>query len=126
MNTYLYHMWREVFSSWNVEYLSKEFFVSLIVLSTGVFGFFISLDLFTLFLFGVFLRFLLLSFRFSFISSHDYFSCFDLFSSLQHFLNPNQDLILFHNHPWFGSFFMNLPMCELCIPMIISPFLILK
>ena len=40
-----------IFSSWNVEYLSKEFFISLIVLATGVFGFFISLDLFTLFLF---------------------------------------------------------------------------
>jgi NADH:ubiquinone oxidoreductase subunit 4 (subunit M) len=31
--------------------LHKEFFISLILLSTGVFGFFISLDLFTLFLF---------------------------------------------------------------------------
>ena len=40
-----------VFASWNVSYLSKEFFVSLIVLTTGVFGFFISLDLFLLFLF---------------------------------------------------------------------------
>ena len=40
-----------IFSSWNVKYLSKEFFISLIVLATGVFGFFISLDLFTLFLF---------------------------------------------------------------------------
>jgi NADH-quinone oxidoreductase subunit M len=40
-----------IFSSWNVEYLPKEFFISLIVLATGVFGFFISLDLFTLFLF---------------------------------------------------------------------------
>jgi len=40
-----------IFASWKVEYLSKEFFISLIVLSTGVFGFFISLDLFTMFLF---------------------------------------------------------------------------
>ena len=40
-----------IFSSWDVKYLSKEFFISLIVLATGVFGFFISLDLFTLFLF---------------------------------------------------------------------------
>jgi len=40
-----------VFASWKVTYLSKEFFISLIILSTGVFGFFISLDLFTLFLF---------------------------------------------------------------------------
>src|SRR5680860_1095578 len=40
-----------VFASWTVEYLSREFFISLIFLSTGVFGFFISLDLFTMFLF---------------------------------------------------------------------------
>jgi len=40
-----------IFSSWEVEYLTKEFFVSLILLATGVFGFFISLDLFTMFLF---------------------------------------------------------------------------
>lgn len=40
-----------IFASWNVEYLSREFFISLILLSTGVFGFFISLDLFTMFLF---------------------------------------------------------------------------
>ena len=40
-----------VFASWNVKHLSKEFFISLILLSTGVFGFFISLDLFTMFLF---------------------------------------------------------------------------
>lgn len=40
-----------IFASWQVEYLTKEFFVSLILLATGVFGFFISLDLFTLFLF---------------------------------------------------------------------------
>jgi NADH-quinone oxidoreductase subunit M len=40
-----------VFVSWQVEYLRKEFFISLILLATGVFGFFISLDLFTMFLF---------------------------------------------------------------------------
>lgn len=40
-----------VLASWDVDYLYKEFFISLIVLSTGVFGFFISLDLFTMFLF---------------------------------------------------------------------------
>ncbi len=40
-----------VFASWEMEYLSREFFISLILLATGVFGFFISLDLFTLFLF---------------------------------------------------------------------------
>jgi len=40
-----------IFASWEVKDLSKEFFVSLILLSTGVFGFFISLDLFTMFLF---------------------------------------------------------------------------
>ena len=40
-----------IFASWEVEDLTKEFFISLILLSTGVFGFFISLDLFTLFLF---------------------------------------------------------------------------
>lgn len=40
-----------VFASWEMEYLSREFFISLILLSTGVFGFFISLDLFTMFLF---------------------------------------------------------------------------
>jgi NADH-quinone oxidoreductase subunit M len=40
-----------VFASWEVEFLGKEFFVSLILLATGVFGFFISLDLFTMFLF---------------------------------------------------------------------------
>ncbi len=40
-----------IFASWEVEFLSKEFFISLILLSTGVFGFFISLDLFTMFLF---------------------------------------------------------------------------
>lgn len=40
-----------VFASWEVEFLTKEFFVSLILLATGVFGFFISIDLFTMFLF---------------------------------------------------------------------------
>lgn len=40
-----------IFASWNVKELSKEFFISLILLSSGVFGFFISLDLFTMFLF---------------------------------------------------------------------------
>ncbi len=40
-----------VFASWAMDYLSKEFFISLILLSAGVFGFFISLDLFTMFLF---------------------------------------------------------------------------
>jgi len=40
-----------VFASWEVEFLNREFFISLILLSTGVFGFFISLDLFTMFLF---------------------------------------------------------------------------
>jgi NADH-quinone oxidoreductase subunit M len=40
-----------IFASWEVEELTKEFFITLILLSTGVFGFFISLDLFTLFLF---------------------------------------------------------------------------
>jgi NADH-quinone oxidoreductase subunit M len=40
-----------VFVSWNVKDLQKEFFISLILLSAGVFGFFISLDMFTMFLF---------------------------------------------------------------------------
>jgi len=40
-----------IFASWEVEYLQKEFFISLILLATGVYGFFISLDLFTMFLF---------------------------------------------------------------------------
>jgi NADH-quinone oxidoreductase subunit M len=40
-----------VFTSWEVFDLHREFFISLIILSTGVFGFFISLDLFTMFLF---------------------------------------------------------------------------
>ncbi len=40
-----------IFASWEVKELHKEFFISLILLSSGVFGFFISIDLFTLFLF---------------------------------------------------------------------------
>lgn len=40
-----------IFVSWNVKELSREFFISLIILAAGVFGFFVSLDLFTMFLF---------------------------------------------------------------------------
>lgn len=40
-----------IFASWEMDYLTKEFFISLILLATGVFGFFISIDLFTMFLF---------------------------------------------------------------------------
>lgn len=40
-----------VFISWKIEELPKEFFISLLVLATGVYGFFISIDLFTMFLF---------------------------------------------------------------------------
>jgi len=40
-----------IFASWEMEFLPREFFITLILLATGVFGFFISLDLFTLFLF---------------------------------------------------------------------------
>jgi NADH-quinone oxidoreductase subunit M len=40
-----------IFASWEVDDLPKEFFITLILLASGVFGFFISLDLFTLFLF---------------------------------------------------------------------------
>ncbi len=40
-----------IFISWNIEDLTREFYISLIILGTGVFGFFISLDLFTMFLF---------------------------------------------------------------------------
>ena len=40
-----------VFASWLVDDLTKDFFFWLILLAGGVFGFFISLDLFTLFLF---------------------------------------------------------------------------
>ncbi len=39
------------FVSWKVSDLPKEFFISLIVLASGVFGFFISVDLFTMFVF---------------------------------------------------------------------------
>ncbi len=39
------------FVSWKIDDLPKEFFVSLIVLASGVYGFFISLDLFTMFVF---------------------------------------------------------------------------
>ncbi|MBX7126034.1 MAG: NADH-quinone oxidoreductase subunit M [Cyclobacteriaceae bacterium] len=40
-----------IFASWQVAVLTREFFISLIILAGGVFGFFISLDLFTMFLF---------------------------------------------------------------------------
>lgn len=40
-----------IFASWKMEVLPREFFISLILLASGVFGFFISLDLFTMFLF---------------------------------------------------------------------------
>ena len=40
-----------IFASWNVKDLAKEFFISLILLTTGVYGFFISLDMFVMFLF---------------------------------------------------------------------------
>ena len=40
-----------VFISWKTSELPKEFFISLIVLSLGVYGVFISIDLFTLFVF---------------------------------------------------------------------------
>ena len=40
-----------IFASWEMEDLAREFFISLITLATGVFGFFISIDLFTMFLF---------------------------------------------------------------------------
>jgi len=40
-----------IFASWKMEFLSREFFISLIILASGVFGFFISIDLFTMFLF---------------------------------------------------------------------------
>jgi len=40
-----------VFISWKMKDLPKEFFISLIVLSSGVYGFFISLDLFIMFVF---------------------------------------------------------------------------
>ncbi|MBI2966446.1 MAG: NADH-quinone oxidoreductase subunit M [Bacteroidetes bacterium] len=40
-----------IFASWTVSYWTKEFYFSLILLSMASFGFFISLDLFTLFFF---------------------------------------------------------------------------
>lgn len=40
-----------IFISWKINDLPKEFFISLIILSSGVFGFFISVDLFTMFVF---------------------------------------------------------------------------
>jgi len=40
-----------IFASWDIVDLPREFFISLILLASGVFGFFISLDLFTMFLF---------------------------------------------------------------------------
>lgn len=40
-----------VLVSWKVEYQTKEFFLLLVLLSTGAYGFFISLDLFTMFFF---------------------------------------------------------------------------
>lgn len=40
-----------IFASWDLQFLSKEFFISLILLVTAVYGFFISLDLFTMLLF---------------------------------------------------------------------------
>ncbi|MDE5913639.1 MAG: NADH-quinone oxidoreductase subunit M, partial [Muribaculaceae bacterium] len=39
------------FASWKINPLPKEFFLWLILLSIGVFGFFISIDLFTMFMF---------------------------------------------------------------------------
>lgn len=40
-----------VFISWKMEELPKEFFIALIVLASGVYGFFISIDLFTMLVF---------------------------------------------------------------------------
>lgn len=40
-----------VFASWKIQDQAKEFYTTLIILATGVFGFFISLDLFTMFLY---------------------------------------------------------------------------
>ena len=39
-----------VFASWKIDPLPKEFFLWLILLSIGVFGFFISINLFTMFM----------------------------------------------------------------------------
>ncbi|MEZ4908958.1 MAG: hypothetical protein R2771_15260 [Saprospiraceae bacterium] len=40
-----------IFASWEVKDLAKEFFIFLILLASGVFGFFIAQDLFTMFVF---------------------------------------------------------------------------
>ncbi len=40
-----------IFASWEVDTQYKEFFISLIILAAGVYGFFVSLDLFVMFLF---------------------------------------------------------------------------
>jgi len=40
-----------VFASWELQDLAKEYFIFLILLATGVFGFFIARDLFTMFVF---------------------------------------------------------------------------
>src|SRR3989304_5556082 len=40
-----------VFASWTIPFRSKEFYILLLLLVTGVFGVFVSLDLFLLFLF---------------------------------------------------------------------------
>lgn len=40
-----------VFASWKIEPLPRQFFMWFFLLSTGVFGFFISIDLFTMFMF---------------------------------------------------------------------------
>ena len=40
-----------ILASWKVKDLAREFYISLIILASGVFGFFISIDLFTMFLF---------------------------------------------------------------------------
>lgn len=39
------------FASWKIDPLPRDFFLWLVLLSTGVFGFFISIDLFTMFMF---------------------------------------------------------------------------
>ncbi len=40
-----------VFISWKIDQLPKEFFIFLVILAAGVYGFFISVDLFTMFVF---------------------------------------------------------------------------
>ncbi|MDR1653515.1 MAG: NADH-quinone oxidoreductase subunit M [Prevotellaceae bacterium] len=40
-----------IFASWNIDPMPKEYFMWFCLLSTGVFGFFISVDLFTMFMF---------------------------------------------------------------------------